>query len=684
MRERMAEIELALEDIGWYRLGFETQGQISRSGLKRLTSICRALYLKHPLVHHAVDIATHYVWGQGIAVVAKSAEINTVVQAWWDLKDNKREITGHRARMLKERELRLAGQNFFTLFTDPIRGTVRTSSIPVDEVDAIITNPDNRREPWFYHRRYMAGGTYEIESGITVGTKTVNEYYPDWQYQPSARPASYRDIKIRWDAPVYHMKVGGLDNMLFGVPEIFSAIDWARAVQTDLENYATVRKALARFAFTLTTKGTRGALSKAAEQLQSTISVLSGGGETNPPPVAGSTLLQRKDQAELQPVRTAGVQPSPDEGRRLGLMAGAGFGIPETMLWGDTTVGNYATAKSLDRPTELAFLTRQKDWMDTFIDITSYVVDASGRATRGQLKSKTIKDPYSGDESIQILGSVGEASGQPIDRRVDVGFPSILEHDAKDEVQAIVSATTLNGQAWGGMIDKRTVARLLLIALRVNNVDEVLARLHPDEPNPPAIQAELTSPADPTVGPPASAPTPAPAALPAPAQESALQRISEPVRECEADGKPGWKYGDSGKCYTYTTGDQAGNDSAKNKAYKQGVAMGEEAHANSASALDAVGKLAERLDTFTIGLARELNEQNVRNQAEIVTAIAEAYVAAKPDLQPFVDAVTQLAQRPIIVESKSRRVIREKTFHEDPPNSGHVRSVTEVEREADD
>jgi len=29
-----------------------------------------------------------------------------------------------------------------------------------------------------------------------------------------------------------------------------------------------------------------------------------------------------------------------------------------------------------------------------------------------------------------------------------------------------------------------------------------------------------------------------------------------PIRSCQKDGKPGYKYGDEGACYTYTPGDE--------------------------------------------------------------------------------------------------------------------------------
>jgi hypothetical protein len=48
-----------------------------------------------------------------------------------------------------------------------------------------------------------------------------------------------------------------------------------------------------------------------------------------------------------------------------------------------------------------------------------------------------------------------------------------------------------------------------------------------------------------------------------------------PVMECSHNGLPGWKYGESGYCYTYKPGSEEGSNKAKQKAVLQGIAMGE-------------------------------------------------------------------------------------------------------------
>jgi len=46
-----------------------------------------------------------------------------------------------------------------------------------------------------------------------------------------------------------------------------------------------------------------------------------------------------------------------------------------------------------------------------------------------------------------------------------------------------------------------------------------------------------------------------------------------PVERASKDGKPGYRWGKSGKVYTYTPGDKESRERAKNKARKQGIAV---------------------------------------------------------------------------------------------------------------
>lgn len=46
-----------------------------------------------------------------------------------------------------------------------------------------------------------------------------------------------------------------------------------------------------------------------------------------------------------------------------------------------------------------------------------------------------------------------------------------------------------------------------------------------------------------------------------------------PVQSCQSNGKPGFRWGQRGKCYTYTPGNKESMERARNRAQEQGRAI---------------------------------------------------------------------------------------------------------------
>jgi hypothetical protein len=65
-----------------------------------------------------------------------------------------------------------------------------------------------------------------------------------------------------------------------------------------------------------------------------------------------------------------------------------------------------------------------------------------------------------------------------------------------------------------------------------------------------------------------------------------------PVNKCEENGKPGYRWGNSGKCYTYTPGDEGEKAKAKQMAFNQGLAIGD----TDMKKVDRVDFLMETID----------------------------------------------------------------------------------------
>lgn len=53
-----------------------------------------------------------------------------------------------------------------------------------------------------------------------------------------------------------------------------------------------------------------------------------------------------------------------------------------------------------------------------------------------------------------------------------------------------------------------------------------------------------------------------------------------PVEQCQANGKPGYRWGKEGACYTYTEGSERSRERARGKAERQGRAIEANKHAD--------------------------------------------------------------------------------------------------------
>ena len=469
--ERIAELEFAVEDEGWIRQGGGCNYELTRDHLVRIVARARLFFLHNPLINRAVNLQADYVFAQGVNIQATDKDVNAVIQDFLDDRRNVKEFTGHQARLMKEQTLMVDGNVFFVLFTNKATtGRVQLRTILVDEIVDIVCNPDDQNEVWYYKREWQSRS---ISDPTKVETNIA--YYPDIDYLPDSTTrlnGSYQGKPVYWDAPIYHIKVGQLSKSRYGVPEVYAALDWANAHKNFLENWSTIVKAYAMFAFKLTVAGGKNAVAKAKSRLSTTVgnqgqAVV----ESNPTPVTGSIFTKTKDGADIEPIKTAGATTSAKDGREIRLMVAAAMGIPDTMLSGDADTGNLATAKTLDRPTELKFRSRQQLWTDVCQDIITYVIKWAAIAPQGRLKGKV----------KYIIDVDGRLNYVPdgIDTHVEVTFPPLLEHSVLDRINAISNAVTLNGKQFA--IESEDLAklttRLMLQALGVKDVDEIVAKI---------------------------------------------------------------------------------------------------------------------------------------------------------------------------------------------------------------
>jgi hypothetical protein len=530
-QERLAELEFALEDQGWRQLGGGAEAEFSRGALRIIARQSRLMFIKNPLISHGVEVQTDYVLGRPVSITSEDPDVDAVVQRFLDDPKNRAEFTDPVTMALKETDIQCFGNLFLPLFTNRSTGAVHVRSIPLEEISEIITDPEDRRSPQYYKREWDLR-TLNVDSGqLEIEHRTT--YYPDWRYQPETQPLTIAGKPVEWDAPVMHLKIGGTSDMQWGVPSIYKAIDWARSVVRALEDYATVQRAYARYAQSLTVKGGAVARKAAKDLLQTTIGPE--GIERNPPNVPGGTFIQSEAGAKLETIRTGGAQTSPEDGRRLWLMVGAGLNLPETILSGNAEVGNLATAQTLDRPTELHMTRRQTFWKSAIGDLLDYVIRQAVEAPSGLLNGlATIENDELTEEPTIVWKD---------DRAVEVNveFADVIEHDPENRIRALIDLATMQGRQSANTMPDRLVSRLGMQYLGVDDIDDQLEQLYPDgEETPPTgligVQPLLPG----TLLGPDGQPLPGRPPLPEPkppfgAAESILARLGELVAESRAD-----------------------------------------------------------------------------------------------------------------------------------------------------
>lgn len=506
LESRLGELELQLAEQGWDRLNGEGSREFTRKALGQIIDLARIYYLKNPLIKRSVEIGALYVWGQDISLNAANEDVKAVVDRFW--KDNASTLSGQQASRLQEVELQVTGNVFLALFPDRVTGQVRVRQVPVEEIREIVSNPEDRAEVWYYRREWS-------EQAVGSDAVTVRQaYYPDWRYAAATKPSSittssFGEVDVRWESPLLHVKAGAFPHWRWGVPEVYAALDWAKAYKEQLEDDATRSRALARFAWRVATRGGKAGVIAAKTKLGTTLG-MDNRFDSNPPPLVGSTFIG-DESIGMDPIRIAGATLDPDHSRPARLMAAAATGIPDHFF--DPAIGNHATAKTMDRPTELRFNERRQMWRDVLTDLFQWVIDADLAAVRGLL-TKALSET---------------------DRIVDIAFPDILEPDVTARVSSVVAAATLGGSPEAGTFPNELTSRLLMNALGVQDVDDELANLATEQAAKKAEQAKNPPPPVPPVpGQPSGQQPPNPSAPPVKAGEA------KRTRAIDLDGALAW------------------------------------------------------------------------------------------------------------------------------------------------
>jgi len=482
------DIELALQNVEWRREINLSWLEFSRWGVQQIILISRLYYVKNPLIQRGINVSAHYVFGRGVEISSPDEKANEAIQ---DFIRQNEIVLGLTALVELHKRLYYDGQIFFALIPDEINeGTCKVRTIDATEIQEVLTNPDDTDEPWMYRRLWWskkAEGQYQV----TKQTDQKEAWYPALSWTPTPEQKTEMEqksqaVEILWDQKVVHFKSGnGVSKWHFDLPKVYGALDWAKTAKEFLENCATVRKALSRIASVIVTKGGQQALEGIKQQLNTTVGPEQALWDWNPPATTGA-IAAMGPGTTIQPFRAQGMAADPEEVRRFIHMVAMYLNLPEH-FFADVTVGSRATATTLDRPTELAFLEQQERWRCTLLKITQYALQTSMGAENGKLREHG-RQGYKVVETIRALSPEGTSfiaakkrPRPPKQIEIDVIFPAIQEGDLPQLSTALVSAMTFNNKAGEvvGIDEKAGILRLMQLH-DIEDAEELIEEMYPE------------------------------------------------------------------------------------------------------------------------------------------------------------------------------------------------------------
>ncbi|HEX21399.1 MAG TPA: hypothetical protein ENH19_01950 [Actinobacteria bacterium] len=443
VKEALSAMQRQIEDLNYVNLSDSGSSDLSLDDREKVYSRCFNTWLKSPLAGQAVNLMNWYTFGRGISVKANDKDVNEVIQAFWNDKDNKTELTSHQAQEVKSTELQIFANIFFVLFVGEESGEVKISSINPSEIKDIITDPNNSRNAQYY-KRITSPKKYDFKSHtyqMTAQQKIL--YYADWQLDEGDNV-----IKDLAEGKIFHVKINYISSMKFGVSELYRALDWITAHKKQLEDWATLIRALSRFAWKRKIKGSSKDIAAGKAQWGMNTNT---GTETNLPPTIASILHenQNTDWSAVSPPK--GATTSPNDSRQLKLMVSAATGIFEH-YFGDPSSGNLATATAMELPMLKMFEARQQLWKDVYEGILQFVID------------------------INIDAGVLDKN---VDRTLQVNFPNIVEKEVGKLITSVVEAVNLGqGGNKDGLIPPEEASREVLSLLGVSNIDKILKDMY--------------------------------------------------------------------------------------------------------------------------------------------------------------------------------------------------------------
>ena len=417
LREATQQVEdaLALEDTGWINLSSMTANVIPSA--ERITTVkeARVYSLKDPLAKRAVALMTDYSFGSGITWSMKDEPAKKLLETFWKAPENK-PLLSPKGQRKSSSKLLVDGEIFLAVFLG-VKGAATIRRIDPLEITEIITDPDDIENVRYYKRDWA-----DVQGGVHTS------YYRSFANlkDEACKDAAGASKQKTDDGLIYHLSINDIGQR--GNSYLLPVIEWVKLYRKFLASRVAVMLALARFAWKAKTKGGQTAVDTVKAKFHEE-------------EVKAASTLVENEAVNMQPIKTeSGASAAYQDGRQLKLQISAGTGWPE-QYFGDISIGNLATAKTVELPVQKMCESYQAIWQGAYKDIFQLILTHNNVNEENQY--------------------------------VDMDFPVISE----EMVAAMAQSMSVLCQIFPQFADSTDVQQRALMILGVQNPNEVLDQL---------------------------------------------------------------------------------------------------------------------------------------------------------------------------------------------------------------
>lgn len=375
----------------------------------------RYMYHYDVMTARAINLWTNFGFGQHVRVVPKDEQLQEAWSEFFNARRN-RPILGQRKIHQLSNILLRDGEYFLVYYVSTLDGEITLRRLSTDQIAEIIHEAGDPDIPLYYVQN----------APVTVGGRTYGAvYYADWQATPeqlekvTIPEGAIRADDLRENTRVVVQQVALDGEGGRGWPQMYRALDWARAYRNFLQDRASVAAAVAMYVDKLKVQGNQRAVDAVISSLQSTLTQANSLGalDRNPPPAAGSNWVENGSITRERMPLTTGAGDAQTDGMTIAAQFASGSDVPLHFLNRPDAMQNRAVARESGLPWYETIQRYQAFWVDVFADMVEIVgrmANEYGQASIDDFAAViTLDSPFEADvtETVALISAVSQAVG---------------------------------------------------------------------------------------------------------------------------------------------------------------------------------------------------------------------------------------------------------------------------------